>query len=455
MAMTGKRGNRLDPMEREIELALEPGSYISDAASFSFVTRLDQVSDAIAKLIPSEPERAVTLYETFMACCYEKAEELDDSSGSFGQFAGNLFCGWIRARQAARADPDHTAIRVLSFMDHDPYGFAHRLERGAAKTFDSAGLAAFESRIRARFEAAASEKPRENGSPRGDPDLTRRRWGEVLRTLYLAQQNVAAYVAISEQIGFSAQDCHAIATMLVARRQHEDALAWVERGLTIEKRTSFRDFAGGDLTRLRRILLSRLGRGNEALESAWTDFRKHPSRFAYEDLMMFVPKTERSAWHGKAMDALAGADLYSAIELLLGAKEMDRLAELLRRSQDGALQRVSHRLTEPAAKKLEKLHPDLAARLWRAQAMRIVDAGKSKYYDAALSNLERAMVCFKKAGLTAAWEATVNEVRERHSRKSGFMPGFERLVTGRGPNEAPSFLKRAKARWGGREPEVT
>jgi hypothetical protein len=39
---------------------------------------------------------------------------------------------------------------------------------------------------------------------------------------------------------------------------------------------------------------------------------------------------------------------------------------------------VSHYNTQPAAKKLEKPHPDLAARLWRAQGMRIVDAKKSK-----------------------------------------------------------------------------
>jgi hypothetical protein len=35
-------------------------------------------------------ERAVTLYELFLAGCYEKAEELDDSSGGFGMFVEGL-----------------------------------------------------------------------------------------------------------------------------------------------------------------------------------------------------------------------------------------------------------------------------------------------------------------------------------------------------------------------------
>jgi hypothetical protein len=115
---------------------------------------------------------------------------------------------------------------------------------------------------------------------------------------------------------------------------------------------------------------------------------------------------------------------------------------------DTVSQRAEYRhMTEPVAKKFEKGHPDLAARLWRAQGMRIINAGKSKYYTAALSNLQRAKRCFERAGLTAPWEATVAQVRADHRRKSGFMLGFEHVVAGGVPREEPSFLERAKARW--------
>ncbi len=46
----------------------------------------------------------------------EKAEEIDDSSGGLGQFVDDLFRGWIIARQAAGADPDETATRLLGWM---------------------------------------------------------------------------------------------------------------------------------------------------------------------------------------------------------------------------------------------------------------------------------------------------------------------------------------------------
>jgi len=136
--MTRKSRAKADPIEREIELALNPGAFIPDRACFSFVSDLDEVAAKIAKLTASDPSRAVTLYETFLAASYAKIEELDDSSGSFGQFVADLYCGWIKARQAQGANPDETASRLLTWMDEDEYGFCHQLEKDAAKVLHKA-----------------------------------------------------------------------------------------------------------------------------------------------------------------------------------------------------------------------------------------------------------------------------------------------------------------------------
>lgn len=45
-----------------------------------------------------------------------------------------------------------------------------------------------------------------------------------------------------------------------------------------------------------------------------------------------------------------------------------------------ALEGLSHYTTEPAAKRLAKLDPAVAAKLFRALGMRILNARKSKYY---------------------------------------------------------------------------
>ena len=77
----------------------------------------------------SAPARAVALYETFLAGSYEKADELDDSSGNFATFVDCLFRSWVKARRAAGADPDETAHRILAWMDSDQYRFCYQLER--------------------------------------------------------------------------------------------------------------------------------------------------------------------------------------------------------------------------------------------------------------------------------------------------------------------------------------
>ncbi len=296
--MTRKVRGKSDPIEQEIELALNPGAFIPDRACFSFVSDLDEVAAKIAKLIASDPARAAALYEAFLAACYLKIEELDDSSGFFGQFVDELYCGWVKARQAEDADPDETAARLLEWMDEDDYGFCCHLDKDLVKVLDKTNLAAFEKQIRARFDAAAETAPKADGSFKDRPDYVRRHCGEILRSLYAAQKDVAAYVALAEETGLVAQDCHAIATLLVGRRKPEGALAWVERGLELDRETPHGSMAGHDLAKLKRELLTKLGRGNEALDAAWADYRQHPSKYTYDDLMKFVPKAERAAWRG-------------------------------------------------------------------------------------------------------------------------------------------------------------
>jgi hypothetical protein len=385
------RGPR-DPLEREIEAALDPGRFVGDRSCFSFVSDLEEVESDIAALLESAPGRAVALYEAFIAGCYEKVEELDDSSGAFGMFVEDLFCGWVKACQAAGAAPEETAARLLGWMDDDPYGFCYGLETKVASVLDKAGLAALVAQARERL--AAPDGPAE-GPDGHSTGYKQRRWAEVLRALHVGQKDVATYVALAQQTGLSAKDCHAVARMLIAKRKPEEALSWVERGIEIAAKGPRGSSADYELQNLRRDLLRKLGREQEALASAWGDFREHPSKYTYDDLMKFAPKQDRASWHAKAMEAAAGADLYSLIGLFVETKETARLSALVKRSTDEELEAVSHYALEPAARRLEKAHVGEAARLWRAMGMRVVNAKKSKYYGAALGNFERAKRCYE------------------------------------------------------------
>jgi hypothetical protein len=95
--MTTPRKRR-DPMDLMIESALQTGRFIGWNEGFSFVSELRQCGSEIAKLTASQPARAVALFETFIAACSEKAEEIDDSGGEFGTFAAAFSIRLQRSR---------------------------------------------------------------------------------------------------------------------------------------------------------------------------------------------------------------------------------------------------------------------------------------------------------------------------------------------------------------------
>ncbi len=311
--MAKRRPVRQDPLEAAIETAFRPGQFIDYRAAWDFVSELGEIAAQIDQLARTDPERAVRLHESFLAGCYEKAEGLDDSGGSFGQLVKTLYLGWLKARQAARTDPDKTASLLLDRMENDPYGFAFQLEREAVKVLDKSGLAAFEHAVRMHFEA------------KDGTEQAHRRCGEMLRAIYARQQDVRAYVALCEQTGLSDQDCLAIAIMHKARRRPEEALVWTDRGFALDEKQPYESMAGHGLAKLKRELLTKLGRPGEALEDAWAEFHQNPNKYSYEELMRFAPKAERAMWHTKAIDAAERGNLGSLIELLLETKETERL----------------------------------------------------------------------------------------------------------------------------------
>lgn len=426
-------------LHEAIEGTLAPGTFVAHTESCDFVQDLEVVRARITPLIQEgDAGRAVGLLEIFIAGCYEKSEEIDDSSGTFGQLVADLFCDWIRARQAAGAGAGETVRMLLSWMENDDYGYCHRLEKEAVRVLDHAGLAAFEQAVKGNLG--------EGGKRACSP----RRRVDILKAIHQARRDVDAYAALCEEEGgLAAADCEALARMCMERRRPEDALTWVDRGLAAEEAGRWPGRSSSQLPHLRRDALRRLGRGEEALASTWEAFRQAPSVFTYEDLMKSVARRERAEWHERAMAALAGADLSSRIDLLVRTKEWTRLAELVDSTPREGLVALSHYTAGPAAAKLVRRYPLPAAKLHVAMALRILaskSSKRSRYYDAALESLDTARTILRKEGRSGDWEALASEIRRDHRRKTGFMPAFERLAEGR-PLREPSFAERARARW--------
>ena len=107
----------------------------------------------------------------------------------------------------------------------------------------------------------------------------------------------------------SPKDCENIAKLYRAKGRFADALAWVEKGLALENQRQWGNQSTYGLVDMRRELLGKLGRKEEALESAWFDFQKYPGVYRYTELMKYIPKRDSRQWHQKAMQQAKKGEL--------------------------------------------------------------------------------------------------------------------------------------------------
>jgi tetratricopeptide (TPR) repeat protein len=439
---------KADALIQTVERALDPGRFVSYSASSEFVQGLEEVKGNLEALVEAgEVERAVHLYELFLAGCYEKAEEIDDSGGTLGQFFGELFVSWIKARQKAGYRPEETVNRILRWMENDDYGFCFDMEEEVATALDRDGGRLFRQHLESRFEEVfapfAAEEPRHIHDYPAAVHMAAR----VLKRSYVGRRNLSAYLTLCERTLPSPKDCENIAEILIAKKRPEDALGWVEKGQALENSQRWGNQAAYGLPAIRQKLLKRLGRGGEARELAWSAFREHPSLYGYRELMEYVPRKERRLWSEKALQHAECTDLAGFIEVGLELKAWDALSRRILAVSDEALEGVSHYVNEPVAKALARRHPLAAAKIHCALAMRIVVAGKSKYYTYALEHLEQAKKLYEKNGQEESWQSLVARLRQDHSRKHSLMGGFEAIVAGRPTSRSRSFEQRMRTKW--------
>ncbi len=442
-----KKRKKADPLLLEIERALGLGQFISYNQSWEFVRELEDTKKRIDALVKNgEAERAVGLYELFFSGCYEKAEEIDDSGGNLGMFFGELFCAWIKARQKAGCKADETVQFVLKWMDNDEYGFCYDIEQDIAQVLNKAGFQLFRKHFQDQFENAFVPYTSEVPKFIYDYPAEVYRNANILKKIYIVKKDIQSYLALCEKTVASPKDCKNIAMLYKEKKHFADALAWVEKGLTLEKKRKWGNQSSYGLTRMRQELLDKLGRSEDAFESAWSEFKKYPSVHGYDELMKYIPKQNFKEWHEKALLEAKKTSLSAFIEICSKTKEWDILSERIVFVGHDKLEQIRHNITEKAAKGLAKKHCRAAAKIYGAIGMRILKKGKTKYYRQALEHFQRARKLYKKVDHEQMWAAIVYQVRKDHSRKYSFIGDFEKILTGRGPDSPETFEKRVRKR---------
>ena len=436
-----------DPVVAEIERALMPGQFIRYDEMHEFIGDLEKVEGKLKALVrDGEAERAVHLYEVFLSGCYEKIEQCDDSGAYLSMFFGGLFCGWVKARPAAGRRAEETVRQILRWKEHDDYGFCHDIEKDVAKVLDHDGYRLLVGHFEAHLAKALPDSASKPSSAIFEYGNDVRLPALSLKGIYESKQDAKSYAAVCDRVGLSPRDCERLAEMEVSKGHWDNALGWVERGLALEPTRNWHNESSYGLAHLKPKILGKLGRKEDALALAWADFEKSPSEFAYGDLMRYVPKAEKAQWRERAIETAGRGDMGDFLTLCVKTKEWDRVAARVHAADHAELESLSHYHSEPAADGLAKRDARAAAKLYRALCLRILTRKKSKYYGAALDHIERARELYLKVGEETEWRDVVEAIRTAHSRKSGFLAGFERIVAGCSP-AMPSFAERARRRW--------
>ena len=175
-----------------------------------------------------------------------------------------------------------------------------------------------------------------------------------MKDIYVAKKDVKAYLALCEKVGTTPKDCEHIASLQKTKRHYEDALTWAEKGLKLEKEREWGNESGYQLTGIRQELLNKLGRKEDALESAWTEFIKYPSEDSYDQLRKYIPEEDFQHWHEKAIYEAKNGSLSAFIEICTAAKEWEILSEHILDVGHDKLEKIGHYTTEKAAKGLSK-----------------------------------------------------------------------------------------------------
>jgi len=431
---------KIDPLIDTIENTLNFGQFVSYNYTHDFIHELEEVQQNIDDLIELDPHRAVKLYEIFLHGCTEKINEMDDSGGNMGMFFSHLFCSWVIARQNANLPAKETLELINKWQESDEYGLCYDIEKELIDVFNRETLNLFKNNLISDIEEYL-KLHNKNPTDRILNDKIK-----LVKYIYAAKKNLKAYIEFSQKFGVTLKDCEEIAKIYQKNKKYNDALDWVEKGLKFPNNTRDYSFSKYDLTNLKKELLKQLGNKSEALNMAWSDFKKHPNKYAYLDLMKYVPVKDKNEWKIKAIDHIKDGPLEAVFEICMITKEYPVLVDQVMKCKHQTLENLSHYKTEEAANILSKKYPEAAAKIYRALGMRIVESKKSKYYHASWDHFEKAKGLYIKTGQEEEWKKLADNILREHSRKSGFISGFMEVVDGNKKKKL-SLADRAKQRW--------
>jgi uncharacterized Zn finger protein len=411
----------LASFRRAIELAVDPGDFISYHEAYEWSRGVDEVIDAIERLLEGgHAEAVIELSEHALAALARVA--IDDSSGHLAILCERLEQLHLAASERARPDPAELAERMLRWqLDCDLEVFFD-----AADTYrdvlGETGLERYAELARAEWERVPALGPgdeRDYGS--------RFRITHVMENLAEASGDLDALVAVLRRDLSSPYCFLRIAEAYHRADRSDEAIAWAERGLE----AFVGERADSRIQEFLAELYAERGRHADALEMTWERFADHPRLESYRELKPYAERLEE--WPRRRERALGllrkrareareeaqrrghrwlhGGDHSQLVRILLWEGDLDAA---WREAEAGG---CDESLWLELAGRRKDAHPEDALRVYRERIEPTIARKTKRDYEDALGLIEQVGELLRRLGREHELSALVAEIRAAHARK--------------------------------------
>ncbi|MFI9010137.1 SWIM zinc finger domain-containing protein [Actinosynnema sp. NPDC053489] len=386
-----------DRLERAIEIA----DYVDHGAAYGYFEYVNEVLDAVAELVDGGfPDVAITLSEYALELLEDAAERVDDSDGGVWEALTRVQEIHLAACEAGSPDPLALAERLLTRALDSEFEVFHDVVPDYERVLGPAGLARYRELVEAAWHALPPERSRERGNRASTVK-------HLVERLAESTGGADALVEVMARDVTSAYDALRIAERLHADGRDDEALTWLERGLT----------EYGPAPRLRALaadLHLRAGRHEEAAELRYAAFAEHPTLAAYRALRE-AAATGFRPWRDRALALLTttpepGANS-TLVEILLDEGDADAAWQAVQR---GGCQADLHLR---AARARAATHPADAIPVLLDNADRVIEQRSRDAYRSAVHLLAEAKRLSTRCGLHEDFHRHLTTLRHDHRTK--------------------------------------
>ncbi len=256
---------------------------------------------------------------------------------------------------------------------------------------------------------------------------------DALREIADALGDADEYIALCTREGTADRLGVEIATRLVSKGRHGEALEWVDRADAEDRAAADRrgrpDLETGRSVKpgaaVRSMALRGLGRHADAEDALWHEFERFPCMKTFDDVVALLGAERADQARQRAAEhAMRHRHVYDALVFLHDAARWEDAATVLV-TRTSELNGHNYGILVTLAEKLERAHPSASWHAYRALMDAILADGRRTGYEHAAHYLLRMRALAAPAQLEAEQQQVEAHLLSKHRLKRSFWESVE------------------------------